>query len=287
MLLWIVFVSFLSEQSLGETSRPLNRAAAKGVEVQLDCSTQEPENGYWKYTRSSENNERMIYDGRKVVDDMKGLFVVNDSVQGSFNLNFHASESTSGLYTCQPDLNLADQSAEVIVLEPSPNCSVTKQTRDAVNASCSIDFSGNWSPELHWHSVSGRLETNETTIIPNYRVTSSLIVSLNETNLGVLYITCTAIFVLGSKPQDTTAANVPGLLSNCTLKIESSYDSSTQPTDTTPRSPLPYVIGIVCIALIVIAIIVVLLCMRRKRVGSFKGCYDQREVKPLAKPVQL
>lgn len=112
----IITVVCILEQSLGETSRPLNRAAAKGVEVQLDCSTQEPENGYWKYTRSSENNERMIYDGRKVVDDMKGLFVVNDSVQGSFNLNFHASESTSGLYTCQPDLNLADQSAEVIVL---------------------------------------------------------------------------------------------------------------------------------------------------------------------------
>lgn len=106
----------ISEQSLGETSRPVNLAAAKDEKVQLNCSTQDQENGYWKYTKPFEINERKIYYGDKVVNGMSSLFSVNDSVQGHFNLIFNALESTSGRYTCQPDVESTDQSAEVIVL---------------------------------------------------------------------------------------------------------------------------------------------------------------------------
>lgn len=287
LLLWIGFVSCFAEQSLGETSRPVNLAAAKDEKVQLNCSTQDQENGYWKYTKPFEINERKIYYGDKVVNGMSSLFSVNDSVQGHFNLIFNALESTSGRYTCQPDVESTDQSAEVIVLE-SLNCAST-QTSGIVNASCWIEFSGNWAPEIHWHSINGKLETNFTALIPNRRVTSYLILPLNETYSGVLDIMCIPTFALESKPQATSAINVPHLLNNCTVTIGSSYPSTTQETTTPTLQPTPvYIIVIVvfiCFCVIATLLIGGLVYKRKNGARSSKE-RSLREAEALEKPGQ-
>lgn len=101
----------------------------------------------------------------------------------------------------------------------TPNCSKTL-TPDIVNASCIVDFSGNWAPAIQWHDMNGVLEAYDTVTIENHRVTSFLSVPLNHTEI----LTCRPMFVLGSKPHEITATNVPDLprANNCTLTFGSS-----------------------------------------------------------------
>lgn len=284
LLLWIVFVSCFYAQSLGETSRPLNRAAAIDDIVQLNCSTLDPENGYWQYTTPFQSNEVRIYDGYRVVNGMTELFSVNDSVQGRFNLIFTASESTSGRYTCRPGLTLAQQSAEVIVLDTSPNCSETL-TSDIITASCTIRFRGNWAPTIVWHNKNGELEANDTVTIANNRVTSFLSVPLNQTDI----LTCRPMFALENKPHEITAANVPDLprANNCTVTVGSSYASSTQPTTTTtPQSPSSSIIIIVVCtmgAFALVAAFIILFLYKRKMCTVGRKNKDRSEAVAMAK----
>lgn len=103
------------------------------------------------------------------------------------------------------------------ISDKSPQCSATV-TSGIVHANCSIGFSGNWAPKIVWYNKNERLETNDTITISNHKVTSFLKGPFSQTDI----LTCTAMFVLEDKPHDTTAGNVPDLLSNCTPTTGSS-----------------------------------------------------------------
>jgi hypothetical protein len=247
-------------------------------------------NGYWKYTKPFERIERRIYNGVKVVNGRTTIFSVNDSVRGRFNLIFNAYESTSGRYTCQPDLNTADQSAEVIVLDTAPNCSKIV-TSDIVNASCTIDFNGNWAPKIQWHNNNGRIETDDTTTVQKNRVISFLIVPVNQTD----NLTCTPTFSLENKSHETTATNVPEIFTSCTPTIGSSSDvssaQSTTTTDSTSSPPSYRPIGLIsivvclCTVVILCTIVAILYKWTKGRRNSMHK--RQREVEAMTRPHEV
>lgn len=119
-------------------------------------------------------------------------------------------------------LNIYSQYIYFLFSDSQPSCS-TETENDVVNASCSIGFSGNWPPVIEWYDRSGKLEANDTTTIPSQRVTSFLILPLNDDSRELYMLTCSVKFNIEDKPQRTTAANIPELfLSNCNTSTEDS-----------------------------------------------------------------
>lgn len=91
------------------------------------------------------------------------------------------------------------------------SCNVDNSTEGLVNLTCSIEIRGNWAPTMEWMEQSGQGERVlsvgvSTTTVPNKRVTSALIIPVQE---GSRNYTCTTYFNITGKPRKTTARNIP------------------------------------------------------------------------------
>lgn len=101
-----------------------------------------------------------------------------------------------------------------------PTCSGETKGR-VVNASCSIEFSGNWPPVIDWTDATRKTLVADTTTIPNHRVTSFLIVQLSGDPHELYSVACTVKFREAEKPPKTTAKNIPKIPSDiCSVPIK-------------------------------------------------------------------
>src|SRR6218665_4122582 len=114
------------------------------------------------------------------------------------------------MYVCAIGLHVCD----LFFSDSPPTCSSGAKD-GVVIANCSIDFSGNWHPVIHWTEDNDRLLKADNQItIPGQRVTSSLNVPLSGDHHEVHYIVCTVTFSIKDKPLETTAMNIPQISPN-------------------------------------------------------------------------
>ena len=82
---------------------------------------------------------------------------------------------------------------------------------DAIEITCSVNYSGNWAPVMKWQQDGGPVITDGRVVnntVPYKSVTYSLAVRATRDLNGHMF-SCTTYFSGDNKPRSTLASNVP------------------------------------------------------------------------------
>lgn len=148
----------------------------------------------WFGRNHDATKRQQLFDGYDLISNAMDYCTIIEDEPGKYYLNLTNNPKAAQTYSCLEPGTFEEASADVIWLGNSTGNTVGpyNSTDDIVNLTCSVDFRGNWAPTIEWREYSNDVEKvisagYNTIVIPNVRVSSTLVTSIRDGGFQKLY----------------------------------------------------------------------------------------------------